>query len=113
MGLQKQKTNASGNDGDYWRIDQLNCNYSRVDAVCTVLLYKDEAARNAGATPMDSFQVDLAAEFHEANAVGDDIMKNLSLKEAYKALKKMAVEEDAKTEDKNDDLAFYADAVDV
>jgi len=43
-------------------------------------------------------------------------MKNISLKEAYKALKAMAVAEAAKTKDedgKSEKLVFYADAKDV
>ena len=114
MALQKNKTTNYGVDGNYWRIAQLNCNYDRVDAVCTVLLYIDEAGRIAGNQPVDSFQVDLSGEFHDGTyADGDDVMKNISLKEAYKALKQMAQDEDAKIEDKNDSLAFFADAVDV
>lgn len=114
MALQKTKATPFGIDGNYWRILQLNCNYDRIDAVCTVGLYIDEASRNAGNNPVDSFQTDLATEFHDTNYKdGDDAMKNISLKEAYKALRKMATEEDSKTEGKNVNLAFFADAVDV
>ncbi len=114
MALQKVKSTQMGVDGDYHRVLQLNCNYDRLDAVCTVGVYVDEAARNAGSTPIDSFQIDLAGQFHNENYKdGEDAMKNISLKEAYKALKALAVVEAAKDEDKNDALAFYADAEDV
>jgi len=114
MALQKTKTTAYGIDGNYWRIVQLNCNYDRIDAVCTIALYIDEAAYIAGNSYIDSFQVDLAIEFHNGNYTdGDDIMKSISLKEAHKALKKMATDENNKAEDddtKRNDLAWFADA---
>ena len=118
MALQKSKTTQFGVPGDYWRILQLNCNYDRMDAVCTIGLYIDEASRNADNSPVDSFQVDLGGQFHNENYKdGEDAMKNISLKAAYKALKRMATDEAAKPDDpevsKNDDLAFFADAVDV
>ena len=114
MALQKIKSTDMGVDGDYHRVLQLNCNYDRVDAVCTVGTYVDQAARDAGNTPITTFQVDLSAEFHDKNYTnGEDIMKNISLKEAYKALKQMAIAEDAKEEGTNEALAFFADAVDV
>lgn len=115
MALQKSKSTPMGVSGNYHRVLQLNCNYDRLDAVCTVGVYVDEAARIAGSTPMDSFQVDLAGQFHNENYKdGEDAMKNISLKEAYKALKALAVTEDAKPVDvRNEALAFYADAVDV
>jgi len=114
MALQKTKTTLYGIDGNYWRIVQLNCNYDRIDAVCTIALYIDEAAYIAGNNHIDSFQVDLAIEFHNGSYTdGDDIMKSISLKEAYKALKKMATDESNKLEDddtKRNDLAWFADA---
>ena len=117
MALQKNKSTAMGVNGTYHRILQLNCNYDRVDAVCTVGTYVDEAAREAGSTPIDSFQIDLADQFHNGNYKdGEDVMKNISLKEAYKALKKMAVDEAAKSDDddsKRADLAFFSDTEDV
>ncbi len=114
MALQKSKETQFGISGNYWRIGQLNCNYDRVDAVCTILLYVDEASRLAGNQPVDSFQIDLSGEFHDGTyGDGDDVMKNISLKEAYKALKTLAQDEDDKTENKNDNLAFFADAIDV
>lgn len=115
MALQKTKTTHHGVDGDYWRILQLNCNYDRSDAVCTVVLYLNEAARNAGNSPVDSFQIDLAVDYHDGQYVnGDDAMKNISLKEAYKTLKQMAVDESTKPKDgQNADLAFFSDTVDV
>ena len=45
----------------------LNCNFDRLDAVCTVGTYVDEAARNAGSTPIATFQIDLADQFHNGN----------------------------------------------
>ena len=115
MALQKSKATIYGMPGDYWRIVQLNCNYDRVDAVCTIALYIDEASRDAGNNPLSHFKVDLAGQFHDGDYTdGDDVMKNISLKEAYKALKRMAVDEDAKSDDgKNAELAFFSDALDV
>lgn len=114
MALQKVKSTLMGVDGTYHRVLQLNCNYDRLDAVCTIGTYVDKVAREAGSTPVASFQVDLAGEFHNENYKdGEDVMKNISLKEAYKALKRMAVVEAAKEEDVNEALAFFADATDV
>ncbi|MCK5604545.1 hypothetical protein KAR91_21835 [Candidatus Pacearchaeota archaeon] len=115
MALNKIKSTQMGVDGDYHRILQLNCNFDRLDAVCTVGTYVDEAARNAGSTPIATFQIDLADQFHNGNYNdGEDAMKNISLKEGYKALKKMAVDEAAKpVADRRDDLVFFADAEDV
>ncbi len=115
MALRKDKYIDIDLSGDYHRILQLNCNYDRMDAVCTVGTYISQSSREGGGSPKLTFQVDLAGEFHNKNYQdGEDVMKNISLKEAYKALKKMAVDEAAKPEDeRRDDLAFYADAVDV
>jgi hypothetical protein len=121
MALQKTKSTLIGIDGNYWRIVQLNCNYDRIDAVCTIGLYVDETTRNAGANPIHSFKVDLSSQFHDDTYTdGSDVMKNISLKEAYKALKDLAIAEEAKPEPvvdtderKNDDLAFFNDALDV
>lgn len=114
MALQKIKSTNFGVGGDYHRILQLNCHYDRLDAVCTVGTYIDQVARDEGNVPIDSFQIDLASEFHgNAYKDGEDMMKNISLKEAYRALKKMAQDEAAKLDDKNEALAFYADAEDV
>ena len=114
MALQKVKATQFGVEGSYWRILQLNMNYDRMDAVCTIGLYIDKASRNAGNSPVDSFQVDLAAEFHDGQYVnGDDAMKNISLKEAYKTLKQMATDEAAKLVVVNVDLAFFSDAEDI
>ena len=117
MALQKIISTAMGVEGDYHRVLQLNCNYDRMDAVCTVGVYVSAAARNDGSTPIDSFQVDLSGQFHDENYKdGEDAMKNISRKEAYKALKAMAVAEAAKTKDedgKSEKLVFYADAKDV
>ena len=111
--MKKAKTTQYGVTGNHWRIAQLNMNYDRPDAVCTILLYVDEAARDAGAQPIDSFQVDLSSDFHDGTySDGDDVMKNVSLKEAYKSLKRLAQAEEAKDEG-NDALAFFADAEDV
>ncbi len=115
MALQKDKRLYTDVDCEYHRIIQLNSNFDRLDAVCTVGTYVNKAASYVDGLsgkrkpPIESFQIDLAGQFHNKNYVdGDDAMKNISLKEAYKALKVMAAEEEA-----DDALAFFADAVDV
>lgn len=113
MALQKTKSTNMGVDGNYWRIVQLNMNYDRLDAVCTVACYKDETVRNNGSQPLTQVQFDLSNSFHNDNYTnGEDTMKNISLKEAYKVLKSLAVTENAKEERKDEDLAFFSDAID-
>lgn len=114
MGLLKTKSTKYGVDASYHRIIQLNMNYDRLDAVVTLATYTNKDDRDAGANPIDQFQVDLSTEFHDdIYSNGEDVMKNVSLKEAYKALDRMAKAEALKTEDKNEELAFYSDAVEV
>ena len=118
MGLQKTKTSKYGYACDYWRIVQMNMNYDRLDAVITVALYKSEADRNAGKASLQSYSTDIGSVVLPQNySSGDDTMKNISLKEAYKALKTMAVAEAAKAgteeEPRDEELAFFADAVTV
>lgn len=114
MALQKNKT-IKGFIGNYWRIVQLNMNYDLQDAVMTVALYKDQTTRDADSSAViHSFQYDLSNSFHDENySDGADVMKNISLKECYKVLKDLAITEEAKTEDKNEDLAYFSDASDV
>jgi len=114
MGLTKSKTTKSGYTAEYHRIGQLNMNYDRLDAVMTVLTYKDQASRDAGDEPTGSFQYDFGSNYHDENySNGEDSMKNVSLKEAYKVLRSLSQAEEAKTEDKNEDLAYFADATAV
>lgn len=119
MAFQKEKTDK-GFSGDYWRIVQLNCNFDRSDAVVTLAQYKDEATRDADATAvMQSVTFDLAEELLGATyGNGADNMKSVSLKEAYKAIKKMATTEQAKIDNEDDDtgredIAFFETATDV
>ncbi len=113
MGLLKSKPTKEGYTAEYHRIGQLNMNYDRLDVVMTVLTYKDKASRDAGDQPISSFQYDLGTHYHdEKYSNGEDAMKNVSLKEAYRVLRTLSTAEDAKTEDKNEDLAFFADATD-
>lgn len=115
MALQKNKTVLSGFTGDYWRICQIKMNYDRTEAVMTIALYKDQTAREAGALPIDQFQHDFGSSYHdETYSGGEDVMKNASLKEAYHVLKTKAQEEAQKDEEEqNEDLVFFADAVDA
>ena len=114
MGLVKNKTLPTSASGEYWRVVQVNMNYDRTDCVVTLVCYVDEDARNADAQPLTSVQLDLGDNFHDDEySNGEDTMKNVSLKEVYKVLKSMSQTEDNKKEDKNADLAYFADATDV
>ncbi len=59
-------------------------------------------------------KLDLSEHFHnESYSNGEDQMSNINRKEAYTVIKSLAVAEAAKDEEeKNEGLAFYADAVD-
>lgn len=118
MSLIKNKSHK-GFTGEYHRIKQLNMHYDRLSAVVDVALYKDKATRDEDENAvMETFKIDLGSYFHDKNYTnGEDVMKNVSLKEAYKALDVMAKEEEAKRaklpegESLNEDLTFFADAV--
>jgi len=122
MALQKTKT-IKGYDASYWRILQLNCNFDRPDAVVTFGLYKDKATRetDAGAI-VDQYQIDLASDLlGDVYANGEDTVKNIKLKEAYKVFKAKAIAEAAKEvpetpeagEARDEALAWFADAEDA
>ena len=122
MALIKQKTLKTGNTGEYHRIVQMNMNYDRLDCVITIATYKDSNARDAGATPVTQYTLDIGQAFHDEEYTnGEDTMKNVSLKEAYKVFKDKSIAEAAKEDedeegnptDKNKDLAWFADATDV
>lgn len=114
MALKKIKTLPSEISGEYWRVLQLNNNFDRQDSVIDVVLYVNDAARIAGATPIHSFQHALGAAFSERIFTGSDKVKNVKLAEAYKELKAQAQAEALKPEaEQNADLAFFADAIDA
>ena len=118
MALSKVKVTRFGVDANYHRVVQLNCNYDRLDAVCVIATYLNEAARLANESPIESFKLDLSGQFHNAHYTdAEDAMKNISLKEAYKALKQMALDEASKPNDpdspSNEELIFFSDAEDV
>lgn len=114
MGLKKTKNLPSSVTCEYWRVIQQNMNFDRLDCVVTVAGYKDKTARDAGATPLDSIQVSLDGDYHDEVYInGEDAMKNVSLKELYKVLKTKALAEAAKEENKDENLAFFADALDL
>ncbi len=117
MALQKTKT-VKGYDANYWRIVQINTNFDRLDVNTTVALYKDEATRYADSgAVIDQKSFLLGDEFAQGNySNGVDKMKDITLKEAYKALKKLASDEAAKEDDddtKKNDLAWFSDCSDV
>ena len=126
MAFSKIKQMSTGNTGEYHRIVQLNCNYDRNDAVCTVQTYKDQIARDEGkATLGDDLKIDLKLNYHDEVMKGDDTSRNTVLATAYKVLKEMAQVEADKPDtvkesdntvtnsDKNQSLAWWADAEDV
>ena len=113
MGLLKPKTLSSGVVGEYWRIVQKNMNYDRQDCVVTLALYRNKESRDVGETPVDSTQLDLGKEYHDFEYKnGIDTMKNVSLKETYLVLKNKSIVEAGKEENRDENLAFFADAVD-
>ena len=108
MGIIKNKT-VKGYVGSYWRIIQINCNFDRNDAVVTFGLYKDKETRNSDPSAViDSYSIDLGEML---NLSGNDTVKNINISKAYITLKEKALEESQK-EEKDDSLAFFADAVD-
>jgi hypothetical protein len=115
MALKKAKQMTNGTTAEYWRIIQLNINWDRLDAVIDLAVYLTKAAREAGATPMYSFQHALGAEFTELLFNGNDKVKNVNLNKAYSEFKAQAVVEAAKpdSEEKNTALAWFADATDA
>lgn len=114
MALKKAKT-INGHASEYWRIVQINTNFDRLDVVTTVALYKDKATRDADSnTVMYQFHVCLGSEFTTRKPTDAlETLRNITLKEAYNALKKLAGDEAVKLVEKNLDLAYLSDAVDV
>lgn len=113
MALNKIKT-IKGVECSYWRILQLNQNYDRSDAVITLGLYKDKATREADPTAiMDQYQTDLAVDYHNDEFSGEDEMTNIDRSIAYSVLMTKAVAEAAKVEEKDEALAFFADATEA
>jgi hypothetical protein len=120
MALKKVKTMDSGVIVEYYRVVQLNCNYDDFTANCTLAMYIDETARLAGNSPLGTLQINLANEFHNANYTDSgDVMKNISLKEAYKAIKNVLASESVKISEDEEyrspclPLMFLVDAEDV
>lgn len=112
MALQKTKI-IKGFEASYWRIVQFSANFDRNDAVVTLSLYKDKATRDTDPNSvLESYQIDLGDELHGSIPTGSDTIKNLKLKEAYTVFKAKAQAEAEKTEDKNEALAWFADATD-
>lgn len=114
MALKKSKSLAVGVSAEYWRIVQLNSNFTRSDAHIDLACYVNQAAREAGAQPLDFFSHDLGAEFAEKLFNGSDKVKNINLQKAYTEFKSQAAAEAAKpAEEQNSALAWFADAEDV
>ena len=115
MAIQKTKT-VKGIDCNYWRIVQLNQNYDRQDAVMTLALYVNKDTRDADpiGNVMDSYQTDLAINYHDKlYSNGEDEMRNVDRKEAYRVFLAKAQAEAEKEDDKDEALAWFADAVSV
>ena len=113
MGLQLAKT-VKGHSCNYWRWVQQSSNFDRNDAVWTLALYKDKATRDADRSAvMEPYQVDLGEDFHNAINSESENMKDKKRKTAYTVFKAKAQAEAEKTEEKNDSLAWFADAVDA
>lgn len=111
MALKKQKT-KNGFTSEYWRVLEYHTNFNRNDAVIVLGLYKDKAMRDEDANAVvETAQFDLGEGFHSIQA-GQDTLKNVKVSEIYKYLKSKAVEE-AKKEEKDENLAFFADAIDA
>ena len=112
MALQKNKL-TKGYEANYFRIIQYSANFDRNDAVITLALYKDKATRDADSNVViESFTFDLGSGFHEVQNTKTDTVKNIKIAEAYKYLKNLAIAESLK-EEKDENLAFFADAIDA
>jgi len=110
MSYIKSKT-INGHINNYWRFLEIHSNANRDDAVCVFGLYKDKATRDADENAViETVQFDLGSDLLSANG-SNDTVKNINISKAYTILKSKATAEDAKTKDKNEDLAFFADAV--
>jgi len=116
MALKKDITNQHGMTCEYWRIIQLNQNYDRLDAVITIALYEHRAQRLIG-LPFMSYKFDIGCCYHDDEYLnGNDIMRNITLKEGYRMLKQLAIAEQAKPLDdpmRDARLAWFHDAEDV
>jgi len=120
MALQKNKT-VKGFTGNYWKIIKLTQDFTknRVDVI--IVLYKDKATRdNDIFSHVHTFEHNLNDSFHSKSySNGADTMKSISLKEAYKVLKTIAIAEQAKIDtpvegvEANEQLAFFSGATNV
>lgn len=57
MALQKSFENASGNTGDFWRVDAISMERSGMKMECRLNLYKSKFARDGGKQRMDEQKV--------------------------------------------------------
>lgn len=112
MGLKKIKTLNTGYQAEYFRLLEIHFNANRNDAVCVFALYKDKATRDADENAIiETVQFNLNSELLSAQG-NTDTVKNINIAKAYTALKNIAAAEAEKSEDKNEELAFFADATD-
>lgn len=114
MAFCKNKKLNTGIEINYWRIIQLNVNYDRLDAVVTLAGYLSKEARDNGSQPIETVQFDMSSMFHNAEFSGDEVVKNINLKEAYTTIKSLAQKE-LESEDeneRNEHIIFFADATD-
>jgi len=98
MALKKPKALNTGVTAEYWRIVQLNTNFDRLDCVIDLSVYLNQAARDAGASPLYPYRHDLGEAFAEKLYNGSDKVKNINLQKAYAELKLQAEAEAAKEE---------------
>jgi hypothetical protein len=111
MALQKTKQLPSGAICNYYRIVQTNMNYDRLDCVITLSGYLSKEARDSGATPIDSIQLDLSSHFHNKEYTsGEEILSNINRKSAYTVIKQLAQEE---YDGEEQPIHFFRGATDI
>ncbi len=116
MAFEKTIIAPNGVGGEYWRIIQLNQSYLRNDAVIDIALYENRTQRLIpGITPLAARKFDIGYYYHDDQYLnGDDVMRNITLKESYRILKILAIAEHEKLEDgRNESLAWFWDAEDI
>lgn len=118
MALKKTKeVDNLGIVGDYWRVTQKNTNYDANDVNTTIQMYISQDGREEGKSPTSnqlsrcfgSRYNDFEVELKDGTKIK---MKDLERKVIYEVLQAWAIEENAKEENKDIDVAFFADAVD-